>query len=778
MAINELWYDKEAANWDEALPLGNGRMGAMVFSGVKQERFALNDDTLWSGFPQSHEVEGAAEYYKKARDLSLAGKYDEAQDIIEKNCLGENSQRYLPLGDLILEMPEAHGVHTGYQRKLDIKNATLRMRYIHDNVCYRRHCFISAPDRVMVIKIWGDEPGCIHFKARFDCQLTATVTARDNRLSLEGQAPPTDNPAPAQQGMAFVAVADFENRGGTVRTEGDTICVENVDAIVIRMAWRTNFTDAFTPPMMGGVLYLAQCAQDLHEALKEDYLALHTRHLKDYHALFNRVDIRFHGENKERERSLPQRLANWETAENDPALFALLFQYGRYLMIAGSRPGTRPLTLQGIWNPHLYAPWNSNYTININTEMNYWPADVTNLAECQQPLFDFLAVLRENGQKTAKIQYDARGFAVHHNSDIWGMTTPVEYREGQGVARWAFWPLAGGWFCAHAYNHYLYTRNTVFLKETAWPLLRDAARFFMDVLVEDGDGFLVFAPSTSPENDFAFNGKPLSVCKTTTMTTAIIKETLTNTIHCIDHMQVGDIDAPNYDIKNFLEKFRAEVEGAFKKLPPYTIGSRGELLEWSEELPEHEPTHRHTSHLYPLYPGYEIEAGTPLAAACKKTLDLREDESTGWALAWRINLFARLRDAERAFSFLKKQLRPCEGRQGGCYPNLFGSHPPFQIDSNFGATAGIAEMLLQSKPDGTIYLLPALPKALGSGHVVGLRAMGGVTVNMHFEAGELQTAELTLDAGREMSERDFTVIYKDTRKTLQLNPYKTTVFHP
>jgi len=574
-------------------------------------------------------------------------------------------------------------------------------------------------------------------------------------------------------------VADFENRGGTVRAEGNEIVVENVDAIVIRMAWRTNFVDAFTPPMMGGALYLARCAQDLHDTLSQDYLTLHTKHIQDYHALFNRVDIRFLAEKTaERAQALPERLAKWETAEDDPNLFALLFQYGRYLMISGSRPGTMPMNLQGIWNHHLYAPWNANYTVNINTEMNYWPANVANLAECQGPLFDFLAVLREKGTNTAKTHYDARGFTVHHNSDIWGMTSPVEFRENDGVARWAFWPLAGGWLSAHAFNHYLYNRDITFLREVVWPLLRDAARFFMDVMVEDDNGYLIFAPSTSPENDFVFNGKNVSVCRTTTMTTAIIKEVFNNVLTCIAEMQIDDVNPLVYNIKDFLEKFRKETEAALQKLPPYQIGSRGELLEWSEELTEQEPTHRHTSHLYPLYPGYEIESGTPLAAACARTLDLRGDESTGWALAWRINFFARLRDGERAFSFLKKQVRPCEGWQGGCYPNLFGAHPPFQIDSNFGATAGIAEMLLQSRPGGFIHLLPALPKALGTGHVYGLRAMGGVTVNMQFEAGELMVAELTLDADQELFAREFTVIYKDSQTVLHLNPYKTTVFNP
>jgi alpha-L-fucosidase 2 len=350
------------------------------------------------------------------------------------------------------------------------------------------------------------------------------------------------------------------------------------------------------------------------------------------------------------------------------------------------------------------------------------------------------------------------------------MATPVEAGQAKGAARWAFWRLAAGWLSAHGYNHYLYNRDEVFLRENAWPVVRDAARFFLDVLVEDGDGAFIFAPSTSPENDFTFDGEPLSVCTTTTMTTAIIKETLTNYISCLDVL------SPEINKEENNMPSRGEAASALARLPGYAVGSRGELLEWSEELPEHEPAHRHTSHLYPLYPGREIKAGTPLADACARTLDLRGDESTGWALAWRINLFARLHDPERAFSFLKKQLRPSEGRQGGCYPNLFGSHPPFQIDSNFGATAGIAEMLLQSTPDNTLHLLPALPKALGNGYVRGLRAMGGVTVDMDFADGRLVRAQLTLDA--HLPPQDFCILYEGTRTVLQAEPGVTAPFAP
>ncbi|MCL2604806.1 MAG: glycoside hydrolase family 95 protein [Defluviitaleaceae bacterium] len=777
--MNELWYDREAANWDEALPLGNGRMGAMVFSGAVNERLALNDDTLWSGFPQSHDVPGAAEEYKRARGMAMEGKYREAQTLIEDKFLGKNTQRYLPLGDLLLEMPQAHADHTDYRRGLDIGNAVSSVRYTADGVIYYREAFISHPDQALVMRIWADAPGKVTFTARLACQLKSVISAQGCQITLEGQADPANDPDPAKQGMAFIAKAFVKTTNGMITAGDDALYVKNADEAVIRMTWRTNFFDAFTPPMLGNIPHRDICDKDMINALELDYEALKTRHIKDHQSLFNRVDIRFcTDENISKDNlTLPERLAKWEEAENDTDLFALLFQYGRYLMIAGSRAGTRPLNLQGIWSHHIWPPWSGNYTVNINTEMNYWPADVTNLAECHEPLLSFTRVLRKTGAKTAREHYGARGFTVHHNTDLWGMSTPVAKGDTFGAARWAFWSLAGGWLANHAFNHYLYTRNDAFLWETAWPAVRDAARFFLDVLTEDTDGTFIFAPSTSPENDFTHDGGQLAVCKTTTMTTAIIKETLINAIYCCDKLKTESCLIEKYNLPPHPEAdFYVKAAEALVKFPVYGIGQRGELLEWSEELPEHEPWHRHTSHLYPLYPGREIEAGTALADACRKTLDLRGDESTGWALAWRINLFARLRDAERAFSFLKMQLRPSEGWRGGCYPNLFGSHPPFQIDSNFGATAGIAEMLLQSKPDNTIYLLPALPKALGNGYVRGLRAMGGVTVDMEFEGAVLTKAVLTLDS--HILAQDFTVVYEGKHTPLRLSPGQAAVFTP
>ncbi|MCL2528642.1 MAG: glycoside hydrolase family 95 protein, partial [Defluviitaleaceae bacterium] len=705
--------------------------------------------------------------------LALEGKYHEAQTHIETHILSSFSQGYLPMGELLLEMDESGGEMSNYYRHLDIKNALCISKYHKGDVEFTRESFVSAPDQVLVMKISGNKPGAISFKLRFTCQLRFNVCGQGKQLTLQGVAPSEARPLDQlkdrpivyeddydKRGLSFIAISDIEAANGKVVAEDDALYVEGADEVIIRLCCRTSFNNA---------QYQENCERDLKAAIGQTYENLLTRHIEDYQSLFNRVEIAFGQYENNPIANLPERLARWEQSEEDPALFALLFQYGRYLMIAGSRPGSSPLNLQGIWNPHLHPPWSSNYTLNINTEMNYWPAEITNLPECHKPLFEFTNRLRITGAKTARTYYDAGGFTVHHNADLWGHSVPVGEDE-KGAACYAFWPMAAGWLSAHAFDHFLFSLDMDFLRETAWPIIKDAARFYLDVLVEDADGNLIFAPSTSPENHFVYEGKPCCVSKTATMTTAIIRETLANAAYCCSILK--DSSA-----------IKDEIAQALGRLPDYQIGSRGEFLEWSEELPEYAPEHRHTSHLYPLHPGREIKCGTALANACARTLELRGGEGTGWALAWRVNLWARLQEAEKAFDCLKKQLRPTMGSLGGCYPNLFGAHPPFQIDSNFGACAGIAEMLLQSdiEPCGsawhqTIVLLPALPKALGTGYVKGLRARGGVTVSIFFESGALKMAELTLDA--HLSAQEFNIVYKGNAQSIELFPGKTYIYKP
>ncbi|MCL2360249.1 MAG: glycoside hydrolase family 95 protein [Defluviitaleaceae bacterium] len=761
-------YNSEAQIWEEALPLGNGRIGAMVWSGVSTEKISLNDDTLWSGYPRDTNIPGTATHYATAQKLAMDGKYHEAQQHIETHIQGSFTQGYLPMGELLLEMDNIGGNVSNYHRKLDITNAICTSGYQKNGTAFTRESFVSAPDQVLVMKLAANKPASISFDTKFTCQLRFDISSQDNRLVLEGIAPSDVRPLNhfndqpivyeddhEKRGLSFTAIVDIETVNGKVIAKNDTLRVEGADEVIIRLCCRTSYNNA---------KYRDCCEKDLSTALRQNYKRLISRHIEDYQALYNRVEISFGTHKNDPIIILPERLAKWEQSENDPALFALLFQYGRYLMIAGSRPDSIPLNLQGIWNPHLHPPWSSNYTTNINTEMNYWPAEITNLSECHKPLIDFVDRLRITGAKTAREYYGAGGFTVHHNADIWGQSTPVG-EDCVGAAVYAFWPMAAGWFSAHAFEHYLFSMDEYFLRQTAWPIIRDAARFYLDVLVEDADGTLIFAPSTSPENHFMHEGKPCSVSKTATMTTAIIKETLANAVHCCNILGESSV------IKEKLLK-------ALGRLPDYQIGSKGEFLEWSEELPEHDPYHRHTSHLYPLHPGREIKCGTALANACARTIELRGGEGTGWALAWRVNLWARLQEAEKAFECLKKQLRPTVGRLGGCYPNLFGAHPPFQIDSNFGACAGIAEMLLQSDAEPsapkTIMLLPALPKALGTGYVKGLRARGGVTVSIFFEDGALKSSELTLDAN--LSPQEFSIRYKDHEQITTLYPGKTCVF--
>lgn len=775
----ELHYTSPASYWEEALPLGNGRLGAMVWSGVKEERLSLNEDSLWSGYPRCHDVEGAAEHYSEARRLAFAGQYREAQAYIEDHMLGKYTQSYLPLGDLVLHMGHRDGILEDYRRSLELDRAVSRLQYRLDGVTYTREAFVSHPDQVTVLRLTADRTGAISLRAGLACQLNSVVRAKGNRLVLEGVAPSQVDPSyvdskdpviyeeqPHRKGMRFTAMLSVEQEGGTLRADGQELCVENADSVTLRLCARTSFAGPFRQPFTDGLDEKNLCEGDLANAEKRVYTQLLARHEADYRPYFDRVTLNL--DEGKTELPIPERLSDWDK-DGDPDLYALLFQYGRYLTITASRPGTQPTNLQGIWNRHMRAPWSSNFTININTEMNYWACEAAGLPEFHQPLFDLLGTLRVTGAKTAQTHYGARGFVAHHNSDIWGLSNPVG-DSGRGTATYAFWPMSAGWLSSHAFEHYRFSQDPAFLRDTAYPILRDAARFYLDVLTEDTDKTLIFAPSTSPENMFLIGGGASGVSKTTTMTTAIIRQTLQNTAECCSILGVD-------------EALRAEAEEALRRLPEYKIGSRGELLEWSEELPEAEPQHRHTSHLYPLHPGHDITVdGTPeLAAACRKTLELRGDESTGWALAWRINLWARLRDAERAYAVLQKQLRPVSGDAemtmasgGGCYPNLFGAHPPFQIDSNFGVCAGIAELLLQST-EREITLLPALPKAFATGAVTGLRARGGVTVDIHFKKGALSQAFLRLNAG---TQRDVTVSCGGKRLTVPVRASESTRLVP
>ena len=758
----KLYYTEQAKAWEEALPLGNGNIGAMVHGCVNREIINLNDDTLWSGFAQNKNREGAAEYYKQARDAALAGEYKKAQNIVEKHCLSSYTQGYLPIGDLLIDFDNENAPVSDYKRWLDISTAVAGTEYVSNGVKYSREYFVSAPGNCMAIRLSADKPGKISCKSTIECKLRySTIYSDFSGLHLMGRAPADVRPSyhmgdvPVRQklipqgetipkpGLLFFVEVEILCIGGRLDCHDGSVCISNANEVVYFIKTATAYDGSLTGDSRPDDLEAIALPEYFDEAKAE--------HIADYQSLYNRVSISF-GENN-RELPLPERLTLWETAENDPELFALLFQYGRYLMISGSRPGTVPLNLQGIWSPHVHPPWSSNYTLNINTEMNYWPAESANLSECHEPLLCLTELLRSTGAVTAKTHYDARGFCAHHNTDIWGQSNPVGESD-VGASIYAFWPMAGGWLASHMYERFLYNTDEAYLYERAWPVIHDAARFFLDVLTPDKSGKLVFAPATSPENNFIFGEETCPTSKDSAMNTAIIRETLTNLV------QAGAVLSHYKDFTVEYSGIIDEAVLALTRLPDYQIGKQGELLEWSEELTERDPKHRRTSHLYPLYPGWEffsVSSETPakLLEACKRTLDLRGEEATGWALAWRISLWARLHEGERAFAVLKKQLRPAVGGLGGCYPNLFGAHPPFQIDSNFGATAGITEMLLQSEWNPIenipyIRLLPAIPKALNSGKVNGLKARGNIEVSFSFEKGELTKVELK-------SEKDYDI---------------------
>ena len=724
-----------------------------------------------SGYPKCADIPGAVEYYKQAQQLAREKKYSEAQELLEDMCLSDYTQSYLPLADLKLELQHPQGDVENYRRSLSLEDAISRLTYTIGGTTYTREAFVSAPDQAIVLRIQADKPGSITLKAWFDCRLRSSCTIEDGRLVLDGVAPSqvdpsylgeTPNPIayeedPQKKGMRFCAILEAQAQGGTIHPWEDALEITGADSVTLLVAAQTSFNGPFRQPYLDGKPYKELCLKDLNAAAAQSFEALRQRHMEDYKSYFDRVSMNLGPD--EDEVPTMERLARWNE-DVDPQRYALLYQYGRYLIISGSRPGTQPTNLQGIWNKHLRAAWSSNFTININTEMNYWPVETANLSELHQPLLQFLHdTLRVTGAHTALTHYGARGFVAHHNTDIWGLSNPVG-NHGRGTGSYAYWPLSAGWLCSHAFEHYLFTQDKDFLRETGYPIIRDAGRFFLDVLIENAEGKLIFSPSTSPENVFIYNGKRCSVAETTTMTMAIVRETLENLAACC---QILDT-APD---------LAKEVHAALERLPQFKIGSRGELLEWNEELEEAEPEHRHTSHLYTLYPAHLISTdGTPeLANACRRTLELRGDESTGWALVWRISLWAHLHDGEHAYQVLKKQLRPIDGSLpqyslsgGGSYPNMFGGHPPFQIDSNYGACAGIAELFLQSW-DGNIDLLPAVPKALGTGTIRGLRARGGVTVDLDFRDGKLEQAVLTRTAA---GQEAFTLRYAGKEKAVTL----------